>query len=64
MAGAAEGVWLDSESIHPIAFYYTIGGTRFNWRGVTRDLGPSSRKPSSSRNLDIRLPQIAKNPVS
>lgn len=32
MAGAAEGVWLDSESIHPITFYYTIGGIRFNWR--------------------------------
>ena len=33
MAGAAEGVWLDCQSIHPITSDNTIGGARFNWRG-------------------------------
>jgi hypothetical protein len=28
LAGAAEGVWLDSKSIHPFAFDRTMGGTR------------------------------------
>ena len=29
MAGAAEGVWLDPESIHPFATDRTIGAIRF-----------------------------------
>jgi hypothetical protein len=32
MAGTAEGVWLDSESIYPIASNCAIGRIRFNWR--------------------------------
>lgn len=38
LAGAAEGVWLDSKSIHPFAFDRMMSGTRFNWQGVTLGL--------------------------
>jgi hypothetical protein len=33
MAGTAEGVWLDTESIHPIVRTRTTGETGFNCRG-------------------------------
>jgi hypothetical protein len=44
MAGAAEGVWLDSESIHPIDSDCTIGQARFNWRGSDSRFAAKSRE--------------------
>jgi hypothetical protein len=48
MAGAAEGVWLDLESIHPIASDCVIGRARFNWRGSDSRFAAKSREVLSS----------------
>ena len=44
MAGAAEGVWLDSESIHPSPPTVRSAGLHSTRGGVTRDLRPSPGK--------------------
>jgi hypothetical protein len=51
MAGAAEGVWPDSNSIHLIAFDYTIwSAIDSNWRVNDSCFGPSLWK-SPYRNV-------------
>jgi hypothetical protein len=63
MAGAAEGVWLDSESIHPSPPVVRAAGFDSTGRRVTRDFQPSPRKPSSL-NLDICLRNVTENSIS
>ena len=58
MAGAAEGVWLDSESIHPIDSDCTIGRARFYWRGSDLRFAAKSREVSSECAIHSPSPRL------